>query len=80
MPRRREVPKREWLPDPKYRSILLTRLMNVIMLDGKKSTAEKIVYGALDIIHSRLKEDPLAVFETAMDNIKPNFEVLINFL
>ena len=75
MPRRREVPKREWLPDPKYRSILLTRLMNVIMLDGKKSTAEKIVYGALDIIHSRLKEDPLAVFETAMDNIKPNFEV-----
>jgi len=75
MPRRREVPKRVWLPDPKYRSILLTRLMNVIMLDGKKSTAEKIVYGALEIIQNRLKEDPLAVFETAMDNIKPNFEV-----
>jgi small subunit ribosomal protein S7 len=49
--------------------------MNVIMLQGKKSTAEKIVYGALDIIQSRVKEDPLAVFETAMDNIKPNFEV-----
>jgi small subunit ribosomal protein S7 len=75
MPRRREVPKRVWLPDPKYRSILLTRLMNVIMLDGKKSVAEKIVYGAFDIIKSRVKEDPLAVFETAMDNCKPNFEV-----
>ena len=75
MPRRREVPKRVWLPDPKYRSTLVTRLMNVIMLDGKKSVAEKIVYGAFDIINQRTKEDPLGVFEKAIENCKPNFEV-----
>ena len=75
MPRRREITKREWLPDPKYRSTLVTRLMNVIMLDGKKAVAEKIVYGAFEIIQSRVKEDPLAVFEQAIDNCKPNYEV-----
>ena len=50
MPRRREVPKRKWLPDPKYRSASVTRFMNVLMLDGKKSVAEKIVYGAFDLV------------------------------
>ena len=75
MPRRREVPKRVWLPDPKYRSILVTRLMNVIMLDGKKAIAEKIVYGAFEIMHNRSKEDPLKAFERAVENIKPNYEV-----
>ena len=75
MPRRREVPKRVWLPDPKYRSTLVTRLMNVIMLDGKKAIAEKIVYGAFGIMHERSKEDPLKIFERAVENVKPNYEV-----
>jgi len=74
MPRRREVPKRKWLPDPKYRNVLLTRFMNVVMIDGKKSIAEKIVYGALDIIESE-GLDPIEVFTKALDNVKPNFEV-----
>ena len=74
MPRRREVPKREWLPDPKYRSILLTRFMNVVMKDGKKSVAEKIVYGALEIIESK-GYDPIDVFTKALENTKPNYEV-----
>ena len=75
MPRRREVPKREWLPDPKYRSVLVTRLMNAIMLDGKKAIAEKIVYGAFELIHQKQRQDPLEVFKAALDNVKPNFEV-----
>lgn len=75
MPRRREVPKRQFLPDPKYRSKQLTRFMNVIMLDGKKAIAEKIVYGAMDIIQQRTRENPLQVFEKALENCKPNFEV-----
>jgi small subunit ribosomal protein S7 len=75
MPRRREVPKREWLPDPKYRSSLLTRFMNVVMRDGKKAISEKIVYGAMDLIQQRTRENPLQVFEQALDNCKPNFEV-----
>ena len=74
MPRRREVPKREWLPDPKYRSILLTRFMNVVMKDGKKSVAEKIVYGALSIIESK-GYDAIDVFSKALENTKPNYEV-----
>ena len=61
MPRRREVPKRKWLPDPKYRSSLLTRFMNVIMIDGKKSVAEKIVYGAFDDI-ALANQNPIDVF------------------
>ena len=75
MPRRREVPKREWLPDPKYRSVLVTRLMNAIMLDGKKAVAEKIVYGAFELIHQKQRQDPLEVFKAALDNVKPSFEV-----
>ena len=74
MPRRREVPKRKWLPDPKYRNVLLTRFMNVVMLDGKKAIAEKIVYGALEIIE-REGLDPIEVFTKALENVKPNFEV-----
>ena len=63
MPRRREVPKRVILPDPKYHDRLLAKFMNCIMLDGKKSTAERIVYGAFDIIAARTGEDPLEVFK-----------------
>ena len=63
MPRRREVPKRKWLPDPKYRSSSVTRFMNVLMLDGKKSVAEKIVYGAFDLVAEKTKQQPLEVFE-----------------
>ena len=74
MPRRREVPKRKWLPDPKYRSSLVTRFMNVVMIDGKKSVAEKIVYGAFDDIASTNK-NPLDVFTEAIENCKPTLEV-----
>ena len=74
MPRRREVPKRKWLPDPKYRNVLLTRFMNVVMQDGKKAIAEKIVYGALEIIEKE-GMDPIDVFTKALENVKPNFEV-----
>ena len=56
MPRRREVPKRKWLPDPKYRSASVTRFTNVLMLDGKKSVAEKIVYGAFDLVAEKTKQ------------------------
>ena len=75
MPRRREVPKRKWLPDPKYRSPLVTRFMNIIMLDGKKSVAEKIVYGAFDLVAEKTREEPLKVFEQALQNCKPDVEV-----
>jgi len=75
MPRRREVPKRKILPDPKYRDRLVAKFMNVVMRSGKKSTAESIVYGAFDIIQTRFKEDPLEVFRKALDAVKPKVEV-----
>ena len=75
MPRRREVPKRDILPDPKYRDQTVTKFVNIIMQDGKKSVAEKILYGALDIIHDRSKNDPLEVFNQALENIRPIIEV-----
>jgi small subunit ribosomal protein S7 len=75
MPRRREVPKRKWLPDPKYRSSLLTRFMNVVMLDGKKSTSEKIVYGALETVAEKTRDEPIKIFERALHNCKPDVEV-----
>ena len=75
MPRRREVPKRKWLPDPKYRSASVTRFMNVLMLDGKKSVAEKIVYGAFDLVAEKTKQQPLEVFELALQNCMPDMEV-----
>jgi len=75
MPRRREVPKRDILPDPKYRDQTVTKFVNVIMKDGKKSVAESIFYGALDIIHDRSKRDPLDVFNMALENIRPVIEV-----
>ena len=75
MPRRREVPKREILPDPKFGNVTLAKFVNVLMVDGKKSVAEKIIYDALDLIAERQTEDPLVVFEQALENIKPVVEV-----
>ncbi|MBT0571896.1 30S ribosomal protein S7 [Curvibacter sp. CHRR-16] len=76
MPRRREVPKREILPDPKFGNVELSKFMNVIMEGGKKAVAERIIYGALDIIAKKNAEkDPLEVFSTAINNVKPMVEV-----
>jgi len=75
MPRRREVPKRTILPDPKFGDQTVAKFINVMMLDGKKSIAERIIYGALDIIGERGAEKPLDVFYEALDNIRPVVEV-----
>jgi small subunit ribosomal protein S7 len=75
MPRKGHIEKREAVPDPKYNDLLVQRLINCIMWDGKKSTATRIVYGALDMIERKLKDEPLKVFHKAMDNIKPELEV-----
>jgi len=75
MPRRREVPKREILPDPKFNSSELTKFVNVIMLDGKKAVAERIVYGALEQIAKKSGKDALEVFTLAINNVKPMVEV-----
>ncbi len=81
MPRKGDVPKRRPLPDPKYSDVpmdtrrKITKFINVIMLNGKKSTAESIVYGALEIIAHRLKDDPVKVFEKAISNVRPRLEV-----
>ncbi len=75
MPRRRIVAKREVLPDPKFGSQTLAKFMNHVMISGKKSVAEKIVYGALDIVADRLKKDALEVFEEALEHISPMVEV-----
>ncbi len=75
MPRRGGVPKREVLPDPVYNSIILTKFINQIMLDGKKGTAERIVYGAFDIIREKTGKDPMEVFDEAMKNVMPVLEV-----
>ncbi|MEZ0121214.1 MAG: 30S ribosomal protein S7 [Candidatus Reddybacter sp.] len=75
MPRRRVVAKREILPDPKFGNITLAKFMNHVMVSGKKSVAERIVYGALDMVEERLKSDPLEAFELALENIAPMVEV-----
>ncbi len=75
MPRRREVPKRPILPDPKYRDKLVAKFCNIIMLNGKKSLAERTIYGAFDVIGARYKEDPLDVFRRALDSVRPKVEV-----
>ena len=75
MPRKGNVPKREVLPDPVYGSIVVAKLINSIMLDGKKGTAQAIVYGAFDKIKEQTGEEPLEVFEKAMNNIMPVLEV-----
>ena len=75
MPRRREVPKREVLPDPKFNSTDLSKFMNVVMVSGKKSVAEQIVYGALSIVEKKTGKAPIEVFEEDLSRVKPVVEV-----
>jgi small subunit ribosomal protein S7 len=75
VPRRGNVPKREILPDPMYNSVLVTKLINSIMLDGKKGVAQKVVYGAFDIIKEKSGKEPVDAFTAAMENIMPSLEV-----
>ena len=75
MPRRREVPKREILPDPKFTNVDVAKFVNVLMSDGKKSTAEGIIYGAFDVIKQRSGKEPLEVFIQALQNVRPMVEV-----
>ncbi len=75
MPRRREVPKRKILPDATYNDRMVAKFCNIVMTRGKKSTAERIIYGAFNIIQDRYKEDPLEIFRKAIDTIRPRIEV-----
>ena len=75
VPRRGNVPKREILPDPIYNSVLVTKLVNSIMVDGKKGVAQKVVYGAFDIVREKTGNEPLEVFNAAIENIMPSLEV-----
>ncbi len=75
MPRRGNVPKREVLPDPIYNSVLVTKLVNSIMLDGKKGVAQKVVYDAFETIRAKTGKEPMEVFEAAMENIMPSLEI-----
>ena len=75
MPRRRVIGQRKILPDPKFGSELLAKFINVVMVDGKKSVAEKIIYGALDILAEKTGKDQLEIFEAALDNVRPSVEV-----
>jgi len=75
MPRRREVPKRNIIPDPKYKDKLVSKFTNTLMYGGGKAVAEGILYGAFDVIGERFKEEPFEVFRKALDNVKPKLEV-----
>ena len=75
MPRRGAPTRREVAPDPVYNNRLVTQLTNKVLLDGKKSTAEDIVYGAFDLVEQKTASDPLAAFKKALDNVRPNLEV-----
>ncbi|PZU83225.1 MAG: 30S ribosomal protein S7 [Chelatococcus sp.] len=75
MSRRHSAEKREIIPDPKFGDVIVTKFMNSVMYEGKKSTAERIVYGAFDIIETKTKGDPLAVFKSALENVAPAIEV-----
>ncbi|WP_019221626.1 30S ribosomal protein S7 [Bartonella senegalensis] len=75
MSRRHRAEKREINPDPKFGDLVITKFMNAIMFDGKKSVAERIVYGALDVVESKVKSDPVALFHQALENVAPHIEV-----
>jgi len=75
MPRRREIPKRELAADPLYNSTLVSKFISTVMHDGKRSTAERILYQSFDIIKERSGDDPLKIFKKALDNVKPSLEV-----
>jgi len=75
MSRKKTAPKRIFYPDPKYRSLILSKFINFVMYDGKKSTSVKIIYNALEQIKNKTKEDPIKIFNDAINNIRPNLEV-----
>ena len=75
MSRRHRAEKRDVIPDPKFGDLVVTKFMNSLMKDGKKSAAESIVYGAFDIVEAKVKQDPITVFHTALENIRPSVEV-----
>ncbi len=75
MPRKGPAPRRELIPDPVYRSVLVTQLVNKVLLSGKKTTAERIVYSAFDIVAEKTGGDPVAAFKRAVDNVRPQLEV-----
>ena len=75
MSRKKQAPKRIFYPDPKYRSLILSKFINFVMYDGKKAAAEKLIYDALKQIGEKTKEDPIKVFDDAINNIRPNLEV-----
>ena len=75
MARRRRPERREILPDPKFKDVVLSKFMNSVMLDGKKAVAEQIVYGALDQVETKAKKDPIQMFHDALNNVKPGIEV-----
>ncbi len=75
MPRRGTVPKREGLPDPLYNSALVTKFINCMMYGGKRSTSQRIMYGAFEVVKEKTGEDPLRIFKKAVDNVKPSLEV-----
>ena len=75
MSRRHKAEKREINPDPKFGDLVITKFMNAVMLHGKKSVAESIVYGALDVIEAKAKSEPVALFHQALDNVAPHIEV-----
>jgi len=75
MPRRREIVKRDVMPDPRYNNKLVAKFINYLMWKGKKSTAESIIYGSFDIIKAKTNQEPLAVFQQAINNVKPTLEV-----
>ena len=75
MSRKKQAPKRIFYPDPKYKSLILAKFINFVMYDGKKTTSEKVIYDALDKIKNKTKEDPIKVFNNAVNNIRPNLEV-----
>ena len=75
MSRRHRAEKREINPDPKFGDLIVSKFMNAIMYDGKKSVAERIVYGAFDVVHEKSRQEPVAIFHTALENIQPHVEV-----
>ena len=75
MSRKKQAPKRIFYPDPKYGSLILAKFINFVMYDGKKTISEKIIYGALEKIKNKTKEDPIKIFNEAIGNIRPNLEV-----
>ena len=75
MSRRHAAEKRDIIPDPKFGNVVVSKFMNAIMYDGKKSVAETIVYGALDVIEAKTKQNPLSVFQQALDNVMPRSEI-----